>query len=227
VYATLSLTLDVGKRNGNSAYKRQNPEVKKVLRCYTSDKHVKPRVISNATVNLSQLVKCLQPYGKGWPDKVKEDFCIEYATYIQECSDEKLDTIRPEQEDLPEDNGGSTIDSEEVARGFFDVGKVLDRGELEQAAGVLQRTFELEEAPGIDLLQVIRGWQRQIEPPVQNSSRRSSVVEINSQSPSPEPEPAQSGLNDGMEERMDSIWDGVMTPNITREVKETLRLFGR
>jgi hypothetical protein len=227
VYATVSLTLDVGKRNGSSAYKRQNPAIKKVLRCYTSDKHVKPRVISNAAVELSQLVKCLQTYGKEWPDKVKEDFCIGYATYIQECSDEKLDTIRPEQEDLPEDDDGSTIDSKEVARGFFDVGRVLDRGELEQAARVLQRTFELEEAPGIDILQIIRDWQRQTGPPVQSGSRCSSAVETNSQSPSPEPEPVQSGQDVDMEERMDSIWDGVMISNITREVEEILRLFGR
>jgi hypothetical protein len=128
---------------------------------------------------------------------------------------------------LPEDDDGSTIDYEEVARGFSDVGRVLDRGELEQAAGVLQRTFELEEAPSIDILQVVRDWQHQTGPPVQSGSRRSSVVETNSRFPSPEPEPVQSGLNHGMEERMDSIWDGVMTPNITREVKETLRLFGR
>jgi hypothetical protein len=182
----MSFTLDVGKRNGNSAYKRQQPNLKKVLRCYTSDNHVKPRVISSAAVDLNRLVDCLRQFGKGWQEKVKEDFSIEYATFVQEFSDEKLNATRPMATNPQEDEDEPTVDSEEVSRNFFNVNKAMGEDELEQAAEVLQRTFDLREAPSTHLLQAIRQWQSQAGPPVQDSTRRNSNIDLISRSPSPE-----------------------------------------
>jgi hypothetical protein len=183
----MSFTLDVGKRNGNSAYKRQQPNLKKVLRCYTSDNHVKPRVISSAAVDLNRLVDCLRQFGKGWQEKVKEDFSIEYATFVQEFSDEKLNATRPMATDPQEDEDEPTVDPEEVARNFFDVGKVMGEDELGQAAKVLQETFNLREAPSIDLLQSVRDWQRQTGLPEQSGPQHSTIIDLISRSPSPEP----------------------------------------
>jgi hypothetical protein len=162
------------------------PDVKKVLRCYTSDRHFKNRVISNTAVDHSRLVKCLKPYGKGWPDRVKDDFCIEYATWVQECSNEKLDHAQPGQEELSDDGDRSAVDPEEVAQHFFNVNKAMGEHELQQAAEVLQRTFDLREAPSTHLLQAIRQWQSQAGPPVQDSTRRNSNIDLISRSPSPE-----------------------------------------
>jgi hypothetical protein len=219
VYATVSLTLDVGKSKGRSAYKKQNPDVKKVLRCYTSDRHFKNRVISNTAVDHSRLVKCLKPYGKGWPDKVKDDFCIEYATLVQECSTEKLQHAQPRNEELSDDDDRSAVDPEEVAQNFFDVDKAMSEHELGQAAEILQRTFNLREAPSIDLLQSIREWKRQTGPPVQSGSQHSSSV-VDSNSQSPPPQPIQSAPDDDSEHeyerRMNSVWDDLETLNTTR-----------
>jgi hypothetical protein len=173
------------------------------------------------------LVKCLRPYGKGWPDKVKEDFCIEYATLVEECSNEKLDYTWPGQEELSDNDDRSAIDPEEVAQNFFDVDKVMGEDELEQAAEVLQETFNLKEAPSIDLLQSIREWQSQTGPPVHNSTRRSSIVDADSRPPTLEPEPVQSGADVDVDELVNAAWDEIMTPNMTRDAEETLRLFRR
>jgi hypothetical protein len=224
VYATVSLTLDVGKQNGASRYKKHTPDVKKVLRCYTSDRHFKNRVISNTAVDHSRLVKCLKPYGKGWPDKVKDDFCIEYATLVEECSNEKLHHAKLGQEELSDDDDQLSVDPKEVAHDFFNVDKAMGEDELEQAAEVLQETFNLRDAPSIDLLRVIREWQSRTGPPVHNSTRSSSIVDSDSRSPTLEPGPIQSGADIDVDEIVNAVWDEIMTPN---ELEETLRLFGR
>jgi hypothetical protein len=217
IYATVSLTLDVGKQNGSSRYKKHAPDVKKVLRCYTSDRHFKNRVISNTAVDHSRLVKCLRPYGKGWPDKVKDDFCIEYATWVQECFNEKLDHAQPGQEELSDNDDRSAVDPEEVAQNFFDVDKAMSEHELGQAAEILQRTFNLREAPSIDLLQAIRQWQSQAGPPAQDSTQHSSIVDADGQSPPSQPR--QSAPDDDLEHeyerRMNSVWDDLEALNTT------------
>jgi hypothetical protein len=220
VYATVSLTLDVGKSKGRSAYKKQNPDVKKVLRCYTSDRHFKNRVISNTAVDHSRLVKCLKPYGKGWPDKVKEDFAIEFPTFIQQFSDEKLNGVRAdpsEGENSQDTEGASDMDIEEIKHDFFDTEKSMDQKALEQFAKVIQTTFKLNKAPSVELLEGMRVWAFETGLPEQSYHAWGSFFQSNSQSPPSQPR--QSAPDDDLEHeyerRMNSVWDDLEALNTT------------
>lgn len=78
VYATCDYTWDMGKTNGVSAKKKNEPELKMLVRCYRGLKTDKPGVIMQTAVEKSLLVDCLKPFMNEWAKKLKENFEVEH-----------------------------------------------------------------------------------------------------------------------------------------------------